>query len=176
VAVASEVLEAFGGAGYLEDTGLPVLLRDAQVLTIWEGTTNVLALDALRALAGSDGLAEVAAELAGCTASVRDAGLAACAAAAEAAIGRAGEWLTAAEGRGPEAVEAGARRFALTLGRALELALLARHAQWSLDREGDRRATAAAARLLAHGIDATAPADPVCARALANDEPLPHAT
>src|SRR5262249_19529414 len=45
VTVASEVLETFGGAGYVEDTGLPVLLRDSQVLPIWEGTTNVLALD-----------------------------------------------------------------------------------------------------------------------------------
>src|SRR5919197_190014 len=50
IAVTSEVMEAFGGAGYFEDTGLPVLLRDAQVLSIWEGTTNVLALDTLRAL------------------------------------------------------------------------------------------------------------------------------
>ncbi|MDT8448734.1 MAG: acyl-CoA dehydrogenase family protein [Wenzhouxiangellaceae bacterium] len=55
VAVTSEVLEAFGGAGYIEDTGLPVLLRDVQVLSIWEGTTNVLALDMLRAL-GANGL------------------------------------------------------------------------------------------------------------------------
>ncbi|MCP5821538.1 hypothetical protein NL352_29585, partial [Klebsiella pneumoniae] len=31
VAFASEVLEAFGGAGYVEDTGLPRILRDAQV-------------------------------------------------------------------------------------------------------------------------------------------------
>ena len=46
----SEVLECFGGAGYVENTGLPVLLRDAQVLPIWEGTTNVLSLDALRAI------------------------------------------------------------------------------------------------------------------------------
>ena len=51
VHVASEALECFGGAGYIEDTGLPHLLRDAHVLPIWEGTTNVLALDALRALA-----------------------------------------------------------------------------------------------------------------------------
>lgn len=49
VALTSEVLECFGGAGYLEDTGLGVLLRDAQVLPIWEGTTNILVLDALRA-------------------------------------------------------------------------------------------------------------------------------
>ncbi len=46
----SEILESFGGAGYIEDTGLPVLLRDAQVLSIWEGTTNVLSLDLIRAL------------------------------------------------------------------------------------------------------------------------------
>src|SRR6185295_13545427 len=51
VAVASEALEGFGGAGYVEDTGLPVWLRDAQVLPIWEGTTNVLSLDTLRATA-----------------------------------------------------------------------------------------------------------------------------
>jgi Acyl-CoA dehydrogenase, C-terminal domain len=59
VAVASETLEAFGGAGYVEDTGLPRLLRDAQVLAIWEGTTNVLALDVLRAAAGDDAMTAV---------------------------------------------------------------------------------------------------------------------
>ncbi len=47
VTVVSEVIESFGGAGYVEDTGLPQLLRDTQVLPIWEGTTNVLSLDAL---------------------------------------------------------------------------------------------------------------------------------
>eukprot|EP00760_Papus_ankaliazontas_P038637 PhM_4_TR9220/c0_g1_i1/m.20823 len=48
VAVASEGLECFGGMGFLENTGLPKILRDAQVLSIWEGTTTVMALDALR--------------------------------------------------------------------------------------------------------------------------------
>lgn len=57
VRVASEVLESFGGAGYVEDTGLPKILRDAQVLTIWEGTTNVLSLDALRAVDRAGALA-----------------------------------------------------------------------------------------------------------------------
>lgn len=50
IAVTSEVLECFGGAGYVEDTGLPQLLRDAQVLSIWEGTTNVLCLDVWRSI------------------------------------------------------------------------------------------------------------------------------
>jgi alkylation response protein AidB-like acyl-CoA dehydrogenase len=51
VAAASEGIEAFGGQGYMEDTGIGRLLRDAQVLPIWEGTTNVLSLDVLRVLA-----------------------------------------------------------------------------------------------------------------------------
>jgi putative acyl-CoA dehydrogenase len=50
IAIVSEVIESFGGAGYIEDTGLPGLLRDAQVFSIWEGTTNVLSLDASRAI------------------------------------------------------------------------------------------------------------------------------
>lgn len=55
VAISSEVIESFGGAGYIEDTGLPQILRNAQVLSIWEGTTNVLSLDALRAIKKENG-------------------------------------------------------------------------------------------------------------------------
>jgi acyl-CoA dehydrogenase len=53
VASATEYLECFGGAGYVEETGIPRLLRDAQVLPIWEGTSNVLSVDVLRSL-GAD--------------------------------------------------------------------------------------------------------------------------
>ncbi|MGQ0535493.1 MAG: acyl-CoA dehydrogenase family protein, partial [Methanobacteriota archaeon] len=49
VEVASAAVEAVGGIGYTHDTVMPRLLADAQVLPIWEGTTNVLALDVLRA-------------------------------------------------------------------------------------------------------------------------------
>src|SRR5207253_7855384 len=62
VAVASEAIECFGGQGYMEDTGLPRLLRDAQVLPIWEGTTSVLSLDALRVLRRSESMDAVGAE------------------------------------------------------------------------------------------------------------------
>lgn len=55
MSVTSEGLECFGGMGYLEDTGLPQILRDAQVLPIWEGTTNVLSLDVLRAVSKTQG-------------------------------------------------------------------------------------------------------------------------
>jgi len=46
----SELVESFGGAGYIEDTGIPRFLRDSQVFCIWEGTTNILSLDCIRAI------------------------------------------------------------------------------------------------------------------------------
>lgn len=49
--VVSEGLELFGGLGYLEDSQIPRILRDAQVLPIWEGTTNILSFDMLRVIA-----------------------------------------------------------------------------------------------------------------------------
>lgn len=63
VAAASEAIECFGGQGYMEDTGLPRLLRDAQVLPIWEGTTNVLSLDALRVIRKPGTIDALSAEL-----------------------------------------------------------------------------------------------------------------
>ncbi|MFL5384961.1 MAG: acyl-CoA dehydrogenase family protein [Longimicrobiaceae bacterium] len=152
VAVASEVLEAFGGVGYVEDTGLPMLLRDAQVLTIWEGTTNVLSLDVLRALHDAGGLDPVVREAARLAAEVRDPSLGPPVRAALRAVEHAAEWLRQATREGQPALQAGARRFSLTLGRALEAALLAAHAQWALDR-GDPRPAAAARRLAANGVD-----------------------
>jgi putative acyl-CoA dehydrogenase len=56
ILIASETIECIGGAGYIEDTGLPRLLRDSQVFSIWEGTTNVLSLDVLRAIAKENAL------------------------------------------------------------------------------------------------------------------------
>lgn len=76
--VISEGVEGFGGNGYIEDTGIPRILRDAQVslgihfgwfpqlyiklsfeflqvTPIWEGTTNILSLDVLRAIAKTKG-------------------------------------------------------------------------------------------------------------------------
>ena len=46
----SETMEAIGGNAYIEESILPRLLRDTQVLPIWEGATNILILDVLRAL------------------------------------------------------------------------------------------------------------------------------
>ncbi|HEY6106374.1 MAG TPA: acyl-CoA dehydrogenase family protein, partial [Anaeromyxobacteraceae bacterium] len=152
----SEALEAFGGAGYVEDTGLPRLLRDTQVLPIWEGTTNVLALETLRGL-GKPGAGEaLAAEAGRLLGAVRDGGLREPAESARRALAHAEAWLRAAR---PEAREAGARRLALTLGRAVEVALLCHHAQWCLDQGRGPRAAAAARRLARAGLDLVDEAD-----------------
>jgi len=48
---AAEALECLGGNGYVEESGMPRLLRDAPINSIWEGSGNVAALDVLRAMA-----------------------------------------------------------------------------------------------------------------------------
>jgi hypothetical protein len=153
VMVASEVLEMFGGAGYVEDTGLPVLLRDSQVLPIWEGTTNVLSIDTLRALRNGDSLRQFELAVTRCLETLCDPRLADAARIVQTALGHATSWLAEAERVGQPSLEAGARRFSLTLGRTMELALLLRHAQWSQDHEHDGRSTASARRFAHSGVD-----------------------
>ncbi|MFI0239938.1 acyl-CoA dehydrogenase family protein [Streptomyces sp. NPDC016845] len=48
---AAEALECLGGNGYVEDSGMPRLYREAPLPSIWEGSGNVAALDVLRAMA-----------------------------------------------------------------------------------------------------------------------------
>ena len=47
---AFEAMEVLGGAGYVEESGMPRLYREAPLNSIWEGSGNVIALDVLRAL------------------------------------------------------------------------------------------------------------------------------
>jgi putative acyl-CoA dehydrogenase len=47
---AFEALECLGGNGYVEESGMPRLYREAPLTSIWEGSGNVMALDVLRAL------------------------------------------------------------------------------------------------------------------------------
>ena len=129
VAAASEAIEAFGGAGYIEDTGLPRLLRDAQVLSIWEGTTNVLSLDVWRAIDADpqtiDALCDevhhqldgaAGADLAASAARVRD---------AVRALAHASRRLADGDPADREAV---ARRFAFGIARVAAGALVIAHA------------------------------------------------
>lgn len=173
VTVASEVLEAHGGAGYVEDTGLPLLLRDSQVMPIWEGTTNVLALDTLRALSHDrTGLVALQLNVSAAVRAAYDPGLAEAGHVAIQAVYLALHWLQDFAADRP-ALEAGARRFAQTLGRALSLALLVEHAQWSLEHERDGRARAAAIRFSRTAINLLSATNPADDYALANDEAYP---
>ena len=152
VALCSEALECFGGAGYIEDTGLPQLLRDAQVYAIWEGTTNVLALDSLRAL--GEGLDALRTAIA---AWVDGSHEAEALAPIHATFDRASRQLQAL-GSDRADLEASARGLALTLARCAAAALLARQSTFARGR-CDMRPGAALRRFVAHGLDRLAPAD-----------------
>ncbi|XP_053862088.1 acyl-CoA dehydrogenase family member 11-like isoform X2 [Malaclemys terrapin pileata] len=131
IAVISEGLECFGGQGYMEDTGLPVALRDAQVLTIWEGTTNILSLDVLRSLtksqgqvldafcSGVQGKLELASSISELESSVQ---------LLQDALHRLGQFTQRVGSKGAVAMELAARDFAYTLARIYTGALLLEHA------------------------------------------------
>ncbi len=51
IAHVTEAMECLGGAGYVEESGLPRLYREIPLNSIWEGCGNVLSLDVLRAMA-----------------------------------------------------------------------------------------------------------------------------
>jgi len=144
VRIASETCEAFGGAGYIENTGIPLMLRDAQVYPIWEGTTNVLALDVLRAMrkSGIDplrvGIEDVLRDVP-VRAGVIDATLAA-----------ATRWLHERAGD-RDALEAGARGLAMTLARTFAAALLTRSAARA-KRDGGASVGGDLALFLDHGL------------------------
>jgi putative acyl-CoA dehydrogenase len=56
---AFEALECLGGNGYVEESGMPRLYREAPLASIWEGSGNVMSLDVLRALSRSPRALEV---------------------------------------------------------------------------------------------------------------------
>jgi putative acyl-CoA dehydrogenase len=65
-----EAMECLGGVGYVEETGMPRLYREAPVNSIWEGSGNVNALDLLRAISRNpeslDAYLQALAPAAGC--------------------------------------------------------------------------------------------------------------
>ncbi|MCY1409338.1 putative acyl-CoA dehydrogenase AidB [compost metagenome] len=58
-AMVNEAAECMGGAGYVEDSILPRLYREAPVNSTWEGSGNVQCLDVLRALSKEPGVLDV---------------------------------------------------------------------------------------------------------------------
>lgn len=133
VSIASEVVESFGGAGYVEDTGIPQLLRNAQVLSIWEGTTNVLSLDVLRAIqkenAGDAFVKDMQLRLS----SIKDSRLAMIKETVTQALVDLITYLQT--NKDPDDIAAGARAFAFSLARTYIAGLLLEQAQWEFDKE-----------------------------------------
>jgi putative acyl-CoA dehydrogenase len=112
---AYEAMECFGGVGYVEESGMPRIYREAPVNAIWEGSGNVIALDVLRALARTpQALEAFFAEVD--LAAGADARLDAFAAQTRDELAR------------PELLEHRARRVVENLARALQGSLLVRHA------------------------------------------------
>jgi putative acyl-CoA dehydrogenase len=155
IAVTSEALEAFGGAGYLEDSGISRMLRDAQVLAIWEGTTNILSLDALRAMERSDVLGEWASDLRRRLGRVKLPVLSPCTARALNAVERIERYTDRARAAGIEFQQAGARAFAYAIARTEAATLLLEHA----NAEGDQTAVTAAIRWLSRELARLVDAD-----------------
>lgn len=165
VAVCAEAVECFGGAGYVEDTGLPRIVADAQVLPIWEGTTNVLSVDTLRALAKPAAVEVLLGDIRALAREGRGAALDPVVETIEAAVTHAAQWLATSQ-RDRTTVEAGARQLALTLGRSYEAALLVRHAaRVAASGHDARRATAQARRFARAGLDRLLELDPDDAQA-----------
>jgi hypothetical protein len=152
VSVVSEVVESFGGAGYIEDTGIPRILRDTQVLAIWEGTTNVLSLDLLRAIEKEGAFEALVGATQARLSAISHAELASSATRAREALSRVMAFLPKAAQAGPDAIQASARVFAFSMARVFAAALLLEHAQWSLENEKDRRSVAAAHRWCASDL------------------------
>ena len=155
IAVASEALEAFGGAGYIEDTGIPRLLRDAQVLSIWEGTTNILSLDSLRAMERSDVLAEWASDVKRRLGGVKAVGLSSCKEQTSNAVHRIEQYAARAARAGNEFQQAGARGFAFAIARTEAATLLVEQA----DAQNDDVSVTAARRWCARELAPLVEAD-----------------
>lgn len=112
-AFTAEALECLGGNGYVEDSGMPRHYREAPLLSIWEGSGNVNALDVLRALTREPGTAEALfAELA--LAQGADACL-------DSSVSRLKNELN-------QATETSARRLVEHMALTLQASLLVRHA------------------------------------------------
>jgi len=113
---AAEALECLGGNGYVEESGMPRLYREAPLISIWEGSGNVAALDVLRAMA-SGGTEAFMAEVD--SAAGADRRLDAAVAALRVSFGE-----LAAD---PVAAQAGARRVVERMALVLQGSLLVRH-------------------------------------------------
>lgn len=132
IKVVSEALEAFGGAGYIEDTGLPRLLRDAQVLAIWEGTTNILSLDALRAIRKEQAAEPFLQDIVARVNSINAQELLLSKEKTLAAVGVLRDYMRSMSVMEEDDQQIAARGFAYSMTQTYAASLLLEHANWAL--------------------------------------------
>ncbi|WP_454781830.1 acyl-CoA dehydrogenase family protein [Legionella sp. WA2022007384] len=137
ITLVSETLEAFGGAGYIEDTGLPQLLRNAQVLSIWEGTTNILSLDALRAIHKENAAIFFLEDIQKRLSQINNKELIKSQIKTKHAIQKLKNHVQSMSQMNEEEQQAGARQLAFALAQAYAASLLLEHAQWTLKNNKD---------------------------------------
>ena len=154
IAVASETIEAFGGAGYVEDSGIPRLLRDAQVLSIWEGTTNVLSLDTLRAMERTNALSSWTADVRQRLGAIATGDLRSAKERVADALQRVEKYADLAAASGEEFQQTGARAFSYSIARIEAATLLIEHATASTDRAEIAAAQRWSTRQLANFVEA----------------------
>lgn len=165
IAAVTEAMEAIGGVGYCEDSGLPTLVRNTHVIPIWEGTTNVMALDFLRAVQRSDALSVLMADARACLDAAPHPSVAQAVVAARGALGEL-ERRCAFDSVEHAATEA--RSIALGLAATYACARLCLQGSWAAER-GDLRTAAAASRLAARGL--LAPPAPLHLELAMDEEP-----
>jgi len=125
VQIVSEAMEAIGGNAYIEESILPRLLRDCQVLPIWEGTSNILSLDVMRANRRERAYESFFARVGEAVGAARRAPtLAALAEQVHERLGKDAQYLERLAGQSPEDQQRGARQWVETAGRTMTLALL----------------------------------------------------
>ena len=142
--VAVEAMECLGGNGYVEEAPLARLYREAPLNGIWEGSANVICLDALRAFRQTpEGLAALADEIG----SAEDPRL-------DPPLRTARRML-----EDPATAEAGARRVVELLATGMQAALMRRHAD---ARAAEAFVVSRVERASGHGLG-TLPAGTPCA-------------
>ena len=149
---ASYAMEIRGGDGYVDDFVTNRLLRDAQVLPIWEGTENILALDVLRALDRETAHEPFTAEIQTFLDSVDHPGLAGTAETVESEYHSLVGAMTAIAGEDEEYAQLSAKRLAHYIFDVFTGALLLAEAQDELD-DGDARLALVAIRFVERTLE-----------------------
>lgn len=148
VEAASYAMEIRGGDGYVTDSVTHRLLRDAQVLPIWEGTENVLSLDLLRALDRENAHEPLLSVIDRRLESVEHHLLAADAKAVRAAYDELGEALVTIATEGEEYAQLSAKRLLHFVFDVFTAALLLVEAQTGIDERDDAREALVARRFV----------------------------